>query len=263
MSELEELVVRLRADTAQFQREMEKAGSVVQTSSKGMSSSLASVAMQARALLPALGVGAVVAFGKSAFQSADHLNDLAQRTGFAGSTLSALNIVLRQSGSSVDEFAGSMNRMNNLIGEAAKGTNQAAVDAFNDIGLSVKKLQALSPEEQFYEISQALGSMSNQAAFTNAGMAIFGRSFSNIAPIIKQTSGHMREFTEEQKKMGLALTDEQLKRIDELGDNWVAAIEKMNGADLEGRKLTVNEAKPLSERPPRRNFDNRGGGSRY
>ena len=43
-----------------------------------------------------------------------------------------------------------------------------------------------------------------------------------------------------------------------------AAIEKMNGADLEGRKLTVNEAKPLSERPPRRNFDsNRGGGGRY
>ena len=44
----------------------------------------------------------------------------------------------------------------------------------------------------------------------------------------------------------------------------LAAIEKMNGADLEGRKLTVNEAKPLSERPPRRNFDsNRSGGSRY
>lgn len=40
------------------------------------------------------------------------------------------------------------------------------------------------------------------------------------------------------------------------------AIDTMNGADLEGRKLTVNEAKPLSERPPRRNFDNRGGGDR-
>ncbi len=42
-----------------------------------------------------------------------------------------------------------------------------------------------------------------------------------------------------------------------------SAIEKMNGAELEGRKLTVNEAKPLSERPPRRNFDNQGGGNRY
>ena len=44
----------------------------------------------------------------------------------------------------------------------------------------------------------------------------------------------------------------------------LAAIEKMNGADLEGRKLTVNEAKPLAERAPRRNFDsNRSGGSRF
>lgn len=43
----------------------------------------------------------------------------------------------------------------------------------------------------------------------------------------------------------------------------LAAIEKMNGAEVDGRKLTVNEAKPLSERPPRRNFDNRSGGSRY
>ena len=42
-----------------------------------------------------------------------------------------------------------------------------------------------------------------------------------------------------------------------------AAVEKMNGAELEGRKLTVNEAKPLSERPPRRNFDNRGWGNKY
>ncbi len=39
------------------------------------------------------------------------------------------------------------------------------------------------------------------------------------------------------------------------------AIQKMNGADVEGRKLTVNEAKPLAERAPRRSFDNRGGSS--
>ncbi len=46
------------------------------------------------------------------------------------------------------------------------------------------------------------------------------------------------------------------------------AIDAMNGTDLDGRKLTVNEAKPLAERPPRRNFDRgssdrMGGGNRY
>lgn len=32
------------------------------------------------------------------------------------------------------------------------------------------------------------------------------------------------------------------------------AIETLNGADLGGRKIVVNEARPLEERPPRRDF---------
>src|SRR4030043_1361605 len=37
------------------------------------------------------------------------------------------------------------------------------------------------------------------------------------------------------------------------------AIETLNGKELDGRTLTVNEARPMTERPPRRDF-NRGGG---
>lgn len=37
------------------------------------------------------------------------------------------------------------------------------------------------------------------------------------------------------------------------------AIEMFNGQDFEGRKLTVNEARPMEARPPRRQF---GGGGR-
>lgn len=36
------------------------------------------------------------------------------------------------------------------------------------------------------------------------------------------------------------------------------AVNMFNGADLDGRKLTVNEARPMAERPPRRGgFENR------
>ncbi len=45
-----------------------------------------------------------------------------------------------------------------------------------------------------------------------------------------------------------------------------AAIEMWNGKELDGRKLTVNEAKPMGDRPPRRdggfNRGGAGGGSR-
>lgn len=39
-----------------------------------------------------------------------------------------------------------------------------------------------------------------------------------------------------------------------------AAIETFNGQENEGRKLVVNEARPLADRPPRRSFGGGGGG---
>lgn len=39
-----------------------------------------------------------------------------------------------------------------------------------------------------------------------------------------------------------------------------AAIEKLNGYETDGRKIVVNEARPLGDRPPRRSFGGGGGG---
>jgi RNA recognition motif-containing protein len=43
------------------------------------------------------------------------------------------------------------------------------------------------------------------------------------------------------------------------------AIEMFDGKEFEGRTLTVNEARPMEARPPRRDFNNGGGhgGNRY
>ena len=37
------------------------------------------------------------------------------------------------------------------------------------------------------------------------------------------------------------------------------AIEMFNDKEFDGRRITVNEARPMGERPPRRDFNNRGG----
>ena len=41
------------------------------------------------------------------------------------------------------------------------------------------------------------------------------------------------------------------------------AVEMFNGTELEGRKIVVNEARPLQPRAPRGNFGGRGGNDRY
>lgn len=43
-------------------------------------------------------------------------------------------------------------------------------------------------------------------------------------------------------------------------DAAMSAIEMWNGKELDGRTLTVNEARPMTERPPRRNGGFGGGG---
>lgn len=40
-----------------------------------------------------------------------------------------------------------------------------------------------------------------------------------------------------------------------------AAIEMFNGKEFDGRTLTVNEARPMESRPPRRDFNSGGGNS--
>ena len=41
------------------------------------------------------------------------------------------------------------------------------------------------------------------------------------------------------------------------------AIEAWNGKELDGRRVTVNEARPMTERPPRRENGGGGGGGRW
>jgi len=191
-----------------------------------MGGALGGLAGQFRALVPALSVAAVVQFGRAAFTAADHINDLAQRIGFAGSTLSALNIPLLQAGSNLDEFAASAAILNNQVGEAAKG-NQEAVQAFDQLGLSVRNLMALSEEDRFYAVADALSRVGDQATRTEAGRNLLGRGFAAMNPILDQTNGNMRGFVEQAKAAGDALTDEQLQRIDEFGDTWVKQVERL------------------------------------
>ena len=48
----------------------------------------------------------------------------------------------------------------------------------------------------------------------------------------------------------------------ETAEEGQRAIEGMNGKQLDGRTITVNEARPREDRPPRRDFGGGGGGGR-
>jgi hypothetical protein len=233
MATVDELVIRIKADATQLERELKRVTSATEQQAGKMSTALGGLKGQFAALMPALTVGALVAFGKNAIDAAGHIQDMADRIGFAANTLSALEIPLRTSGSSLDEFAASINRMNNMVGEAAKGLNQEAVKAFDQLGLSVRKLQQMSPEEQFYAISQAIMSLDSQAQITESGMNIFGRSFAAMLPLLKQYEGDMREAAKASSDLLEGISPESIKRVDEFGDSLEGAGVKARNAFIE------------------------------
>lgn len=223
MTDSAELIVKVRADASSLSTEMKKAEQAVSGSASRMQTSVSSLAGSLKGLIPALGVASLIGFAKQASLAADKLGDLSQRTGLAASTLSAVSLPLQLAGSSVDEFSSSVTRMNNAIGEAANSGN---TKAFDDIGLSVSSLMEMNPEQQFSAIAGALNKITNQAEFTNKGMAIFGRSFASMSPLIRQVNGDLSKFVEEQQKVGNALTKEEIDMVSEFWDNYDKSVAK-------------------------------------
>ena len=78
------------------------------------------------ALLPAASIAGLVALGKNAIDTADHLNDLSQRTGVAVETLSKFGQAANDSGSSVDEVAKAMGKLSKGLVAATSGADEYA-----------------------------------------------------------------------------------------------------------------------------------------
>jgi hypothetical protein len=69
-----------------------------------------------------LSVGAVVAFGKSVFDSASKIHDLAEQIGISTDAVQGFKFAAEQSGSSLDAVGTAIQKMNKNLTEGEKGT---------------------------------------------------------------------------------------------------------------------------------------------
>lgn len=219
-----EIKTIVSANIADFEAKMRKAVDKMQSaeksfarSNKRVESSFGDLARGVKAFVGALVVREVIQFGNSLLKMAGDLKDVADQTGIAAETLSALSIGLQTNGSSIDEFASSVARMNNNLEDAATGGNKKLVESLDRIGLSIGDLAKLAPEEQFFKIAEALGKVEDQGALTAIGVDIFGKSFIKLLPILKETNGNIEEYVDKLRDAGQSLSQEQIDTLDEFG----------------------------------------------
>jgi hypothetical protein len=134
------------------------------------------------ALIPAAGIAGLTAMGKKAIDAADNLNDLSQRTGVAVPILSKFGAAAEDSGSSIDEVAKAMGRLQKGIVDPAS----KASEALRSIGVSSTDAQGKirGVDQIMLDVAEKMSKMTDPAQKTALAMELFGKSGANLIPML-------------------------------------------------------------------------------
>lgn len=201
------LNVNLTANIASFEAGMNRARSSIK-SFQSFAGKMGTAFGAAAAAIQVPLAGMVKSFADSASEVAD----LSKKTGVAASSLSALGYAGKLSGVSLSDLGGALGKMNQAIG------NQSEV--FSKLGLSLTSLKGMNTEQQFMAIADALANINDPAERTAIAMKIFGKSATNLFPLIDGGAESIRQMTDEARAMGIVISDEAAARGDALGDSF-------------------------------------------
>lgn len=130
----------------------------------------------------AFSVGAVVQFGKSVFDSASKIHDLASQLGISTDAVQGFKFAAEDSGSSLDAVGTALTKMNANLAEGDKST----VKALKDAGLGFAAIRSMKPEDAFLAITDAVQQIEDPMVQTDVALKLFGKSAAELLPAIKE-----------------------------------------------------------------------------
>ena len=120
----------------------------------------------------------IVAATKKTLEYADAIAELAQKTGFSIEGIQRIGQVAKQSGSSFEQVAASMNQLQNRL----ETGNKKATDALKGLGIAQDEYMRMRPDEQFRAVAEAVAGIEDPAKRTKAAMDLMGRSGADLIP---------------------------------------------------------------------------------
>lgn len=182
----------------------------------------------------ALGAGAALTaklvweLVQGAAEAGKEVGDLSRRTGVSVETLSAFRLAARQSKISLEDFAGGISNFNQLVGQAARGSDEATAK-LKRFGLEPRDA-ILGQEAALGKVFQRIMALPPGIQRSIAAQDAFGKSGDKLLGIIQKTGGNLQEFMRKAREAGHVMSTED-----------VAAAEAFS-TSLETLKHTASEA---------------------
>ena len=188
---------------------------------------LKNISASGAAAVTAIG-GIVTALGKSTLdmsKTADDLLTLSTQTGLTTDQLQEFEYASELVDVSTDTLRGSLVKLTNNMQTASSGSGSAA-EAFKALGVTVVDSSGHLRDnyDVFLDTVDALGKMTNETERDAYAMDIFGRSATDLNPLIEAGAGKLMALSQEAHEVGYVVENDTLQQFGELDD----ALQKLS-----------------------------------
>lgn len=167
----------------------------------------------------AIGLASGSAMAMAYADATGAIGDTAERTGASRERLQELGFAAQLTGSSAETMAGALMKMNLAVGNATKGSKELK-EMFAGLGIRIKNNNGTlkSSDELFNHFVDRISKIKDPSLQAKAAVTIFGKSATELLPLIRGGSKGLAEMSAEARRLGIVISDEAVREGEEFGD---------------------------------------------
>ncbi len=180
-------------------------------------------------------------------KAGEELDLMSIKTGIAVETLSGWKYAAEQTGTSLDAITTGMRNLGTILTTASQGGKEAT-QSLAELGLNVQDLMAMSPEQRFLAVADALSRIEDPTIRSGEAVKILGRSALDLLPLIAQGRDGIKEFTDEAERLGIVMDQESADKAKAFAESIKALKESFTGLQQTIGPLVADILKPLVDK---------------
>lgn len=146
------------------------------------------------------------------------IDDNAQKIGFSTEAYQYWALVMQRIGTDASTLSLAIRNMTTFTQNLADGQGEALL-TLQKLGIGYEEFMAMTPEEQFYTLIEALQGMTDETEKTQIAQEIFGnRVYQELLPLLGMEQGSLEDLRNEFESLGLIMSDDMVKSIAAVGD---------------------------------------------
>lgn len=209
--EIFKLVGSIFVNSDAAEESLEKTDSKAQNVGKSLLNGVGTAAKWGAGIVTATSAAAagMVAMAQSSAGAADKIDKMSQKIGVSRQAYQELDFICSQSGTDVDKLQAGVKSLTAAMSGAAKGT-ASNVEQFRKLGVEVTNADGSmrAQEDVLFDTLSALQGMENQTEKARLATELFGKSGTELMPLLNGASGSIDEMKQQAHDLGLVLSDE-------------------------------------------------------